>query len=71
MSGIALLPSSVAGASDTTYTGDALWTASDWHVAFVGGSASDGAPVGALSAVLVYVSATSIASVGGRLAYAA
>ena len=71
MSGIALLPSSVAGASDTTYTGDALWTGSGWRVARAGGSASLGGRVGALCVRLDGGSSGAVTDVGGRLAYAA
>ena len=71
MSGIALLPSSVAGASDTTYTGDALWTASGWRVAYAGGGASVGGLVGALCLHLYSGSADSDTGISGRLSYAA
>ena len=46
MPGLAMLPSSVAGASATTYVGDACWTNVGWRVAFVGGNANYGARVG-------------------------
>lgn len=71
MSGIALLPSSVAGASDTTYTGDALWTASGWRVARAGGLAGDGGPVGALCVGLGNGSSAAHTGISGRLSYAA
>ena len=68
-SGLALLPASVTGGSAATFTGDALWTNSGWRVAFVGGSANDGALVGALYATLSDGSARAYASVVGRIAY--
>jgi hypothetical protein len=71
MSGIALLPSSVTGASDTTFIGDALLTDSGWHVACAGGSAGFGGRVGALYVGLDNNSSGTNASLGGRLAYAA
>jgi len=67
MSGIALLPSSVTGASDTTYTGDPLWTGSNWRVPFAGGDASNAAQVGALALQFSAISAS--ANIGGRLAW--
>jgi hypothetical protein len=69
--GIALLPASVTGGSGTTFTGDALWTSSGWRVPFVGGSANDGAAMGALYAILSFGSAHASANIGGRLSYAA
>ena len=71
MGGAALLPSSVTGASGTTFTGDALWTNSGWRVAYAGGGADFGAPVGALCVDLSDDSSVAGASFGGRLAYAA
>ena len=71
MGGAALLPSSVTGASGTTFTGDALWTSSGWRVAVAGGSAGYGAPVGALCVSLDNDSSDASAGIGGRLAYAA
>ena len=69
MSGIALLPSSVTGASDTTYAGDALWTDSGWRVARAGGSANNGDLVGALCLILSDDSTNAYSSLGGRLAW--
>ena len=69
--GTALLPSSVTGASATSYVGDALWTNPGWRVALVGGCASYGARVGALCVPLDYASSGAGASISGRLAYAA
>ena len=69
MNGAALLPSSVTGASDTTYTGDGLWTSSGWRVPYAGGDAVNGGQVGALYLFLGNGSANS--NVGGRLLYAA
>ena len=71
MSGIALLPSSVTGASDTTYTGDALSTGSGWIVAVAGGDANIGGQVGALCVDLRLDSSYARPYFGGRLAYAA
>ncbi len=71
MNGIALLPSSVTGASDTTFTGDALYTSSGWRVALAGGGANYGAQVGALCVSLNSDSSDAGANIGGRLAYAA
>jgi len=70
MSGIELLPSSVTGASDTTYTGDALWTGSGWRVAKAGGVAGRGGPVGALCLDLDGASSGASAGLSGRLCYA-
>ena len=70
MNGVALLPSSVAGASDTTYTGDGLWTATGWRVAYAGGAADYGSQVGALCLLLNSDSAFTAAAIGGRLSYA-
>jgi hypothetical protein len=53
MNGVALLPSSVAGASDTTYTGDGLWTATGWRVARAGADANNGGKDGALCLALI------------------
>ena len=71
MSGAALLPSSVTGASDTTYTGDGLWTSSGWLVARAGGSAGNGGQVGALCVRLDDDSSIVFAGLSGRLCYAA
>ena len=71
MSGAALLPSSVTGASDTTYTGDGLWTSSGWRVANAGGHAGNGGLVGALCVNLSSDSSIANTSISGRLAYAA
>ena len=71
MSGIALLPSSVAGASDTTYTGDGMWTGSGWRVANAGGNAGRGGPVGALCVNLDGGLSSANTGVSGRLSYAA
>ena len=71
MSGIALLPSSVAGASDITCTGDALWAASGWRAAFAGGSADNGGRAGALCVDLRGDSSVAYTVIGGRFAYAA
>ena len=70
MSGAALLPSSVTGASGTTFTGDALWTNSGWRVASAGGGAGSGTPVGALCVNLNRDSSVANPSIGGRLSYA-
>ena len=71
MNGIALLPSSVTGASDTTYTGDALFTDSGWRVAQAGGSADNGGRVGALFVVLRFDSSYAAPGISGRICYAA
>jgi hypothetical protein len=71
MNGVALLPSSMTGASDTTYTGDGLWTTSGWRVARAGSGADYGGLVGALCLTLNNGSADTDASVSGRLCYAA
>jgi hypothetical protein len=71
LSGIALLPSSVTGASDTTYTGDGLWIDSGWRVAVASGDANSGGPVGALFLNLVVDNASTDVNYGGRLCYAA
>jgi hypothetical protein len=71
MNGVALLPSSMTGASDTTYTGDGLWTGSGWRVAFAGGPAGGGGLVGALCLNLGYDSADTGTNISGRLCYAA
>ena len=67
MTGIALLPSSVTGASDTTYTGDALWTNSGWRVATAGCGAGYGGQVGALYVFLLRGSSDANTLIGGRL----
>jgi hypothetical protein len=68
--GAIFLADSVTGGSGTTFTGDALWADSGWLVAFVGGSAADGARVGALCAALAYASAHAGTGLGGRISYA-
>jgi hypothetical protein len=68
--GSIFLADSVVGGSGTTFTGDGLWTGSGWRVAFVGGYAINGAPVGALFAFLSYGSGFASGDIGGRLAYA-
>ena len=70
MPGLAMLPSSVAGASATTYVGDACWTNVGWRVAFVGGNAGNGARVGAWSVYLYSASSNADTSYGSRLSYA-
>jgi hypothetical protein len=71
MSGIALLPSSVTDASNTTYTGDALLTGSGWRVAYAGGGANHGGQAGALWQGLYGFTGLGGVSTGGRLCYAA
>ena len=71
MGGAALLPSSVTGASGTTFPGDALWTGHGWRVASAGGNANRGALAGALCMLLGDDSSNTNASVCGRLCYAA
>jgi hypothetical protein len=71
MDGIALLPSSVTGASDTTFTGDLLWTSPGWRVPVAGGNAGDGSWVGALFMTFNYTPSVAVASISGRLCYAA
>jgi len=68
---VALLPSSMTGASDTTYTGDGLWTASGWRVARAGGRADVGGRVGALCLALRDVSTFASTDFSSRLCYAA
>lgn len=71
MSGIALLPSSVAGASSTTHTGDNLTTASGWRVVLAGGNVASGSQLGAFYLYIAYDSAYNNNRIGGRLCYAA
>jgi len=65
------LPSVVTGASSTTYLGDALWTSTGWRVAYVGGSSSVGARVGAFTLSLDDGSGVAFSGLSARLAYAA
>ena len=69
MNTVALLPSSVTGASATTFTGDGLWTDTGWRVAVVGGSAVTDTTVGALCILLTRASSFLGTGHGGRLAY--
>jgi len=69
--GTYLLPRSVNGASGTTYTGDALWTAPGWRAAVVGGGANVGALVGALCVRLGNGSSAQGADLSCRLCWAA
>jgi hypothetical protein len=69
MNGVALLPSSVTGASDTTYMGDGFWTSTGWRVASTGGSALNGGLAGALSLALSSASGDASNNIGGRLSW--
>jgi hypothetical protein len=71
MGGAALLPSSVTGASGTTFTGDALYTGSGWTVAGTGANAGNGPAIGALCVFLDSASSGATLFIGSRLAYAA
>ena len=71
MGGTALLPSSVTGASETTYIGDALWTGAGWRVARVGGRAGNGGRVGAFCLLLSGDSSFANPYDGSRLCYGA
>jgi len=68
--GVAFMPSSLVGGSATTFAGDVLYTGTGWLVAYVGGSASDGAPVGALYSDFDFASSGANPRIGGRVAYA-
>ena len=69
-SGIAFMPSSLVGASATTFIGDDVYTGTGWLVADVGGSAYYGAPVGALCSSFRHASSRAGTDVGGRISYA-
>jgi hypothetical protein len=69
-SGSSLLPTSVTGASTTTFTGDGLWATSGWRVGAVGGSAADGAGGGSLAMYCNNSFVSKVGNFGGRLAYA-
>ena len=71
MSGIALLPSSMTGASDTTFIGDSLWTDPGWRVAAAGGVSQDGSQNGAFYLSISSSSSFAYSHFGGRLAYSA
>ena len=75
MTGIALLPSSVTGASDTTHISDALTTSTGWRAVCVGGTvvatAFLGGPLGAFCMSAANDSSAANNSIGSRLCYAA
>lgn len=64
------LPSVVSGGSSTSYLGDAMWTSTGWRVAVVGGTSSNGAPVGAFTLSVIVASGYASVNLGARAAYA-
>ena len=71
MSGIALLPSSVTGASATTFIGDVTYTGTGWRGAAAGGSATNNTTAGALYLDLSTAASAANINLGARLVYAA
>jgi hypothetical protein len=69
-SGVYLLPQSVAGASATTFVGDAIYNTTGWRVGSVGGGASLGDRGGLFPLFLIYDSDYPDEGFGGRLCYA-
>ena len=71
MTGAALLPSSMTGASATTFIGDSLWTDLSWRGALAGGDAYRSSEGGAFGVYLSSLSSDKSTGNSGRLAYAA
>jgi hypothetical protein len=71
MNGIALLPSSVTGGSETTYIGDSVRTSVTWRVAGAGGAAIYLGTAGAFCLALNNDSSFANSNTSGRLSYAA